>query len=239
MPRPPFLLGDCYVDPGLNLVADSTTSSHVQPRVMRVLMRLVESPGTTVSREDLLEAGWPDALYVSDEALTKAVSLLRRVMSDCSVDRNVIRTVPRRGYALMAKPEFDAAKVAAFRNGIAEANEPVAPRRTTAESSVTNRVPDRAVNSNASWRLTGWRLASSWIGVATLCAMAFVVGLETGTQTEKQRVVEELPVRIRMEGAALLPEMLALFSDDMEIVADSTWAPEGEPGKLRRRITMR
>src|SRR5690606_14939185 len=62
----------------------------------RVLERLVQTPGEVVSREELLAHGWTDRV-VSQGSLNQQIYVLRQILGD-EKGRNIIQTLPRRGY---------------------------------------------------------------------------------------------------------------------------------------------
>ena len=61
-----------------------------------VLVLLLENAGSTVTKDDLLKAVWPDA-FVEEGNLTQTVFLLRKALGD-SDSQPLIVTVPRQGY---------------------------------------------------------------------------------------------------------------------------------------------
>ncbi|MCB1055476.1 MAG: winged helix-turn-helix domain-containing protein, partial [Acidobacteria bacterium] len=75
---------------------------HVEARSMQVLLCLVRHAPELVTREALLEEVWSDTPYVSDEVLSHAVWELRKALGDSARDPRFIRTVPRKGYQLVA-----------------------------------------------------------------------------------------------------------------------------------------
>ncbi len=97
---PKFQLGEWSVDPEGGSFQQGEHIQRVEPKVMDVLVRLAQSDGEVVSREDLLEAVWANVV-VSEEALTRCISELRTLLGDTGRQRRYIRTVPKRGYALM------------------------------------------------------------------------------------------------------------------------------------------
>jgi DNA-binding winged helix-turn-helix (wHTH) protein len=68
----------------------------------RVLERLLQNPGEVVSRDELLEYGWTDRV-VSQGSLNQQIYVLRQLLGD-EKGRNIIQTLPRRGY--LFNPEF-------------------------------------------------------------------------------------------------------------------------------------
>ncbi|MCX7056078.1 MAG: winged helix-turn-helix domain-containing protein, partial [Proteobacteria bacterium] len=80
------------------------TPIHVEPRVMGVLLCLARHAGQVVTRDEFLTEVW-NGRVVSDEALSRCISLLRSSFADDSREPRFIRTVARIGYVLMATPE--------------------------------------------------------------------------------------------------------------------------------------
>ena len=98
---PSFLLGPWLVDPSQNTVFRDGKAFRVTPKMMRVLVCLVENAGKTVSKEELLCAAWPDT-FVSDDVLKGSISELRRLFEDDAHESHVIQTIPKCGYRLVA-----------------------------------------------------------------------------------------------------------------------------------------
>ncbi len=96
-----FGVGHWRVDPALNSVAGPVETAHLEPKVMDVLVCLVEHASDVVSKELLLRAVWPDTC-VTDDVLTRAIFELRRVFGDQVRRPRVIQTIPKRGYRLIA-----------------------------------------------------------------------------------------------------------------------------------------
>lgn len=72
------------------------------PKLLDLLFHLVDRPGILITKEELLDALWPDA-NVTDNALTQAVSELRQALGDDAGDPRFIKTVARRGYRFIAQ----------------------------------------------------------------------------------------------------------------------------------------
>ena len=97
-----FFVADWTVEPELNMISDGIRTIHLEPKVMRVLVQLATSPGHVLSKERLIETVWPDT-FVSDDALTRCISVLRREMRDDSHSPRYIQTIPKGGYRLVAE----------------------------------------------------------------------------------------------------------------------------------------
>ena len=76
----------------------------VTPKLLDLLLYLLDHAGTLVTKEELLDALWPDA-NVTDNALTQAVSELRQALGDEAGSPKFIKTVARRGYRFVAPVE--------------------------------------------------------------------------------------------------------------------------------------
>ena len=89
------------VIPDHNAIRGKQEPIHVEPRVMDVLVVLLESTGNVKSRAEILDAVW-GVSQGADESLTRAISVIRKAFRDAGLDREVIETVPKRGYLCAA-----------------------------------------------------------------------------------------------------------------------------------------
>ena len=94
-------IGDFEVEPSLNRLYKAREVFTVEPRVMDLLMLLAERPGQVFGRDEILQRVWPETT-VQDDALRRAVTLLRRVLDDDPKEPRYIETITRRGYRLVA-----------------------------------------------------------------------------------------------------------------------------------------
>jgi TolB-like protein len=101
IPEKGFQLGVCYIEPAESKIVSSRGPEHVEPRVMDVLMVLVGNAGQTVSREQLIDDVW-NTTFVSDEVLSRCISLLRKHLGDDPRNPRYIETIPKKGYRLIA-----------------------------------------------------------------------------------------------------------------------------------------
>jgi DNA-binding winged helix-turn-helix (wHTH) protein len=96
-----FLLADWEVLPRHGTVrpcADPLAAPiQLEPRVMAVLVCLARHAGQVVTRDEFIAEVWSGRV-VSDEALSRCVSLLRQVLNDDTREPRFIRTVARVGY---------------------------------------------------------------------------------------------------------------------------------------------
>ena len=103
---PPFRVAGHEVRPSLLEVEVEGEVRTLEPKVMGVLCHLAQHAGEAVSRNELLEVGWPDTV-VGDEVLTRCVSELRKAFGDDARAPTVVGTVPRIGYRLLAPAEWE------------------------------------------------------------------------------------------------------------------------------------
>jgi DNA-binding winged helix-turn-helix (wHTH) protein/TolB-like protein/Tfp pilus assembly protein PilF len=95
-----FRLGDYYVDVGDHRVFHGDQGRRLEPKAVQVLYQLALCAGETVSRQELMDKVW-HARVVIEDALTRVISQLRLTFND-SKTRQVIQTVPKKGYRLSA-----------------------------------------------------------------------------------------------------------------------------------------
>lgn len=98
---PPFGVGEWVADPAWSRIRRNGDAVRLEPRVMRLLERLAATPGRPVMRQELLDSVWPDVL-VNEEALSRAVSQLRRALGDDPRAPRYIQTLHKGGYCLIA-----------------------------------------------------------------------------------------------------------------------------------------
>ncbi len=76
----------------------------IQDQPLRILTALLEDPGETVSREELVRRVWPTGAFVDFEhGLNAAVNRLRHILGDSAENPRYIETVARRGYCFIGQ----------------------------------------------------------------------------------------------------------------------------------------
>ncbi|WP_421785215.1 winged helix-turn-helix domain-containing protein [Hyphobacterium sp.] len=91
------IAGRTYI-PARGLIRTERGTARLEPRLSRLLDLFIAAPGRELYRGDILDAVWPE--QGSDEALTQAVSRLRRHLG-----HEAIRTLPRIGYVFTAQAD--------------------------------------------------------------------------------------------------------------------------------------
>ena len=99
-----YRFGPFVVDRTAYRVFEDGRPLELTPKLLDLLIHLIENAGNLVTKEALLDALWPGA-NVTDKALAQAVSELRQALGDDAGDPRFIKTVARRGYRFVAAVE--------------------------------------------------------------------------------------------------------------------------------------
>jgi len=100
-----FRVGRWEVQPFRNSIENGAANLRVEPKVMGVLVALARGAGEVVTRNQLIDEVWQGRL-VSDEVLSRCVSLLRSALDDDPRDPQYVQTIPRVGYRLVCPVEI-------------------------------------------------------------------------------------------------------------------------------------
>lgn len=96
-------------DPNTNSLVDKENdneTTHLGSNESRILTLLCENPGAIVSRNELHDFVWrQQGFEVDDSSLTQAISTLRKLLQDSTKSPQFVKTVPKRGYQLIASVE--------------------------------------------------------------------------------------------------------------------------------------
>jgi Tol biopolymer transport system component/DNA-binding winged helix-turn-helix (wHTH) protein len=121
----------------------------LQPKVFAALLLMVESAGQLVTKQELMEALWPDA-FVNEEALGQVIFKLRRALKDSHDDPRFVQTVLKRGFRFLPEvttvikpdeqPLASEPEQPATTQPAAIAEQPLKPA-PTARSSVRSKIP--------------------------------------------------------------------------------------------------
>lgn len=101
--RPDFALGLAIVSPSSRTIQGPGGTADVEPRVMQVLVVLVDAAGEVVTRETLLQRCWGD-VFVADDSLNRAIGAVRKLAGEIADRSFEIETLRGTGYRL--KGEF-------------------------------------------------------------------------------------------------------------------------------------
>jgi predicted ATPase/class 3 adenylate cyclase len=96
-----YCFGDFECDETRHELRQAGQVVAIEPKVFEVLRYFLEHPDRVVSKDELLEHCWPDT-FVSEAALTRCLTKLRKIVHSDPTAQPVIKTVPRRGYRFVA-----------------------------------------------------------------------------------------------------------------------------------------
>jgi TolB-like protein len=71
------------------------------PKVVELLLALVQAAGRALTREELLQQLWPNTV-VEEGSLTSHISVLRKALAEGTNGQQFIETLPKRGYRFVA-----------------------------------------------------------------------------------------------------------------------------------------
>ena len=101
MTAPSYRFGPFFLDREDYRLMRGDAAVDLTPKQLDLLLHLASHAGALVTKEDLLDAVWPDA-NVTDNALAQAVSELRDALDDDPSSPRFIKTIARRGYRFIA-----------------------------------------------------------------------------------------------------------------------------------------
>jgi TolB-like protein/DNA-binding winged helix-turn-helix (wHTH) protein/Tfp pilus assembly protein PilF len=176
----PVQIGDWLVDPRDDSLTRGSERAKVEPRTMRLLMRLAQSPGVVISQEELLESVWT-GVVVGTASIYQSMSQLRKVLGDSDDPPRYIETVARKGYRLIAPV------LAPPPAGVRSPAATYAVAGVPASGSTVSAAPDRrAMRSHA-----------GWIAIAAAATVAVMAAV--------WRFAPHLPIAPQAASIAVLP----------------------------------
>ena len=104
MPSPQWHFADFRLDPANACLWRGAAVVVLPPKAFAVLHYLVTHPDRLVSKDELLDAVWPETA-VSDAVVRVAIGVLRKMLGDTAQTPRFLATVPRRGYRFLAPVE--------------------------------------------------------------------------------------------------------------------------------------
>lgn len=190
-----FRLGDWLCEPLSHQVSGRGHTTQVEPKLMQVLECLAAHPGQVVTRRQLLDTVWADAV-VTEQVLSRAISELRKVFDDDSRTPRVIETIAKSGYRLLLPVE----SVPDDRNGSLEVAA-VRPPSTDAR-----RKPGSAATS---WR--HWVLLPVGVVLGVVLALTFWRGDSSRGAAQTNRAAAAVAMRLSVLLPADAPPELSWF----------------------------
>jgi DNA-binding winged helix-turn-helix (wHTH) protein/tetratricopeptide (TPR) repeat protein len=102
-----YAFGPFRLDPARRELTRQGAPVALTPTVFDTLLYLVEHPGRVVSKDELLEAIWPQRV-VEESNVTQTIFTLRRALNDGADGERLIITIPGRGYSFAAPVRLEA-----------------------------------------------------------------------------------------------------------------------------------
>jgi DNA-binding winged helix-turn-helix (wHTH) protein len=96
-----FKFDNWQVYPNLNVIICDGIETAIEPKMMAVLVLLDTNSGNIVERDTLMADVWKDYV-VTDDVLSRVISLLRTALGDSSRHPKYIQTIPKKGYLFIA-----------------------------------------------------------------------------------------------------------------------------------------
>jgi len=110
-----YVFGHFRLSDDGTLLLDRGAAVAAAPKVLRTLLVLVQRASQVVTKDELVQAVWPDT-FVEETGLTRNISVLRQILGDDG--QRFIATVPRIGYRFIAAVEH-------LETGVASAPHPL------------------------------------------------------------------------------------------------------------------
>jgi DNA-binding winged helix-turn-helix (wHTH) protein len=96
-----FVFGPFRLIPAQRMLFEDGKPLRLGSRALDILVRLVESVGETIGKDQLIAHTWPDTV-VDEGALRVHVAALRKTLGDGRAGMRYIANVPGRGYSFVA-----------------------------------------------------------------------------------------------------------------------------------------
>lgn len=181
-----FRIGDWLVSPTLDQIEREGETIKLEPRTMRLLLRLSQAPGEVVSGQQLLDDVWA-GVVVSSQSVYQAISQLRKLLGDVDEAPTYIATIPRKGYRLVA-PVRSASRLSA---------EPLTAPQDNAAAIAAPAPPVAADRGADRMRKRVWSFAAA---AALIAALSYVWIERTSTVDTRKTSVVVLPFVDMTEG---------------------------------------
>lgn len=96
-----YEFGPFRLDPAEHVLLRDGEAVPLRPKEFDVLLALVGNHRHVLTKEELLEAVWPNQ-FIEEGNLNRQISTLRRVLGDTSDEPQYVQTVPKVGYRFVA-----------------------------------------------------------------------------------------------------------------------------------------
>src|SRR5580704_18316423 len=100
-----YEFGQFRLDPARKILLRDGVPVTLTSKAFEMLQILIERSEKVVSKDELMQALWPDS-FVEESNLTQHISVLRRALGETPQDRRYILTFPGRGYRFAENVRF-------------------------------------------------------------------------------------------------------------------------------------
>jgi len=97
-----FYIDDFKIDLSRSVVITGDCETHVEPKVLQVLLLLTKRQNEVVTHKEIMEHVWKGTEVVPN-ALQRCIAILRKVLKDDAKAPSIIATHPRLGYRLLSE----------------------------------------------------------------------------------------------------------------------------------------
>ncbi|HEY3055018.1 MAG TPA: winged helix-turn-helix domain-containing protein [Thermoanaerobaculia bacterium] len=97
-----YRFGDVTVEKATFRLSRGGVPLHIEPKALEVLIYLIEQRERVVPKQELLDQIWKGTT-VTENALTRAIAQIRKVLGDDAEVARYVQTVPTRGYRFVAE----------------------------------------------------------------------------------------------------------------------------------------
>ncbi len=238
-------IGDWNVDTVTDVITQGSEHIKLEPRTMKLLMKLAEHPGEVVSTQQLLDSVWAEVV-VGPSSVYQAVSQLRKELHDTDPEPSYIATISRKGYRLIAP----VAKVDASARAEATQSQVTAPDRRRWRRLAWSIVPVIGVLAlifiwrNAIWHSAPPREASRDAGselmlpaIPTDARTLVVLPFNASDDESRRRFAPILTDLVRNRLAAL-PGIAVITGNSVAAALEKNPDPLGMAQRLHARYVM-
>ncbi len=96
-----FQVGPWRVEPRQMHITQGEDVRRLTPKMMEVLIFLADHQGEMVTKDELMEQVW-GTIHISEGAVRRTISQVRQILDDDPLSPQIIETVPKVGYRLIA-----------------------------------------------------------------------------------------------------------------------------------------
>ena len=92
-----YRFGPFSLNPGEKVLLRQGRAVALTAKAFEILMMLVQNPGRSLAKEEMLRQVWPDS-FVDESNLAQHIFQLRKILEEAPGGRAYIETIPRYGY---------------------------------------------------------------------------------------------------------------------------------------------